>query len=432
MADLLAQAIATIKAGDKEGGRQILVQLLNAEPENDMGWLWMSAVVDTNELRKDCLEEALKHNPHNQAALQGLEKLKTMPPPEPEPQPEPEPPPPEPEPVPDLSGKPDLTFKFRFVRNRQAQGLRAKKGQTDPEELVLDSERLRYAYITDTTSRDKRVVLAISHAARMSDKLAKQVQEGNVLVLEVSKIKARDLERYIDRKCAELAARKNEQRLITAGRGEQFQTTTCPECGCTVDTSEMKQILYYHCRFCQTIFTPDGEIITNGTSYHVCGECGMFGRVKGYTEFYFYFLLVVYGFSYQRRFVCDSCAHKMFLKSFFLNLIFLLGVPFALAIKISSLFGRDPNLRRLAKANALAKKGKYEQASPLYEAMHEVYPEHPGLAMNEGLGHLYGKDTDGASEYFRRAVKACNNYVPALQLMHQQSWGQVEKDKTKQ
>lgn len=72
----LQQAIATIKSGDKETGKIILIQLLQQEPENDKAWVWMTAVVDTDDLRLECLETALSINPNNQTAQKGTRQLR--------------------------------------------------------------------------------------------------------------------------------------------------------------------------------------------------------------------------------------------------------------------------------------------------------------------------------------------------------------------
>jgi hypothetical protein len=144
----------------------------------------------------------------------------------------------------------------------------------------------------------------------------------------------------------------------------------------------------------------------------------MFDRVRGYTEFYFYFLIVAYGYSLKVRHVCDSCAHALFKKTFFANLLFVFGVPSSIYLKLKSLTGRAPHFKELAKANSLARKGRYRQASAIYYSrLYEKIPEHPGLLMNEGLGHLVGDDVDGARACFQRAQKACSNYLPVLRLI---------------
>jgi hypothetical protein len=76
MSATLQQAITQIKAGHKKQGKALLIKVLKAEPENDRAWVWMTAVVDSDELRQKCLEEALKFNPNNETAQKALIKLR--------------------------------------------------------------------------------------------------------------------------------------------------------------------------------------------------------------------------------------------------------------------------------------------------------------------------------------------------------------------
>jgi hypothetical protein len=71
----LEQAIAFINAGDEKRGRELLIEILKSDPANDTAWIWMAAVTNEYQLRKDCLEEALKHNPGNKTAKRALMKL---------------------------------------------------------------------------------------------------------------------------------------------------------------------------------------------------------------------------------------------------------------------------------------------------------------------------------------------------------------------
>ena len=99
----------------------------------------------------------------------------------------------------------DLPFKFRFVQNGQARGLRAKAASTSSDALVLDGEPIRYEDILDTTSQDKRLVLALAPTVQLGQKTAKACREGGVLALEVKGVQARDLERTIDLRTSALA-----------------------------------------------------------------------------------------------------------------------------------------------------------------------------------------------------------------------------------
>ena len=73
--DLLIQAIALIKAGKTNEGAALLRQHLQADSRSEMGWLWMTACVETNALKCDCLNRALEINPENIHAREALQKM---------------------------------------------------------------------------------------------------------------------------------------------------------------------------------------------------------------------------------------------------------------------------------------------------------------------------------------------------------------------
>jgi hypothetical protein len=75
MAVSLELAISAIKAGRKEEGRQLLNLLIQQNPNNEMAWLWMSSVVNTDEQRARCLYHVLSIDPKNALAQRGLQVL---------------------------------------------------------------------------------------------------------------------------------------------------------------------------------------------------------------------------------------------------------------------------------------------------------------------------------------------------------------------
>lgn len=312
----------------------------------------------------------------------------------------------------------EISFKFKYVQNKYAQGLFAQKGVANETEILLGKERLIYEDIADTVTRDRRIAIAISPSASLSPEVSKRLSDST-LMLEVYNTQALELEKFIDRITSHKQAEINRQQLVAAGQEHLFYTVTCPDCGATIDLSRLDRTSYIYCRFCETIFQENQPLMTKGAEYRVCDECHMFDRVQGYTEFYFYFLLVVYGFSYNRRHLCDNCAHNVFLKTLLINLIFILGIFPSIWIKIKSMKGREPALKELAKANALAKKGKYQQASPIYQRLHNGYPNHPGLLLDEGLAHMFGSDAAGGMERFQRSLSSCSNYYPTINLLRQ-------------
>ncbi len=76
MSETLEQAIAAIRAGDKNTGGQLLNQVLQTDPRNETAWLWMTAVVGSDEERRKILEYVLSINPDNETARNSLAKLK--------------------------------------------------------------------------------------------------------------------------------------------------------------------------------------------------------------------------------------------------------------------------------------------------------------------------------------------------------------------
>ena len=80
MSDSLQQAIAAIKAGDKETGQQLLAQVISADPQNEAAWVWLATVVDDPQRQRECLHKVLKMNPNNEIARRSLAELNKLPP----------------------------------------------------------------------------------------------------------------------------------------------------------------------------------------------------------------------------------------------------------------------------------------------------------------------------------------------------------------
>ncbi|MCA9975618.1 MAG: hypothetical protein KC413_07700 [Anaerolineales bacterium] len=72
---LFRAGVAAVKTGNKEGARALLLQVVEADEQHELAWLWLSAVVDDDADRRVCLENVLTINPDNVAAQKGLEKL---------------------------------------------------------------------------------------------------------------------------------------------------------------------------------------------------------------------------------------------------------------------------------------------------------------------------------------------------------------------
>ncbi len=72
---MVRDAIKAYRANHKSEARLLLEQATEADPENEQAWMWLSAVVDTVDDQRICLENVLYLNPNNQNAKKGLEIL---------------------------------------------------------------------------------------------------------------------------------------------------------------------------------------------------------------------------------------------------------------------------------------------------------------------------------------------------------------------
>lgn len=74
--DLMEQAIAALKAGDQQAGKDLLRKVLKENPKNAHAWYLMSFVVDEKERAVYCIKKCLEFSPGNHAAIKRLEKIK--------------------------------------------------------------------------------------------------------------------------------------------------------------------------------------------------------------------------------------------------------------------------------------------------------------------------------------------------------------------
>lgn len=74
--ETLQQAIALAKSGQKDQARELLQQVLKANPANEMAWLWLTDCLSTREERIQVLETCLRFVPGSQAAQAGLATLR--------------------------------------------------------------------------------------------------------------------------------------------------------------------------------------------------------------------------------------------------------------------------------------------------------------------------------------------------------------------
>lgn len=77
---LLQRGIEAARRGDQATARRLLEQVVNQDPNSELGWMWLASVVTTVRERRICLERVLRINPDNQRARQALTQLGGTPP----------------------------------------------------------------------------------------------------------------------------------------------------------------------------------------------------------------------------------------------------------------------------------------------------------------------------------------------------------------
>lgn len=74
----LQTAITLVRQGQKEQGRHLLLQVVEADEQNEIAWLWLAAVVTLLDDQITALENVLVLNPHNHSAQKGLAQLRAQ------------------------------------------------------------------------------------------------------------------------------------------------------------------------------------------------------------------------------------------------------------------------------------------------------------------------------------------------------------------
>ncbi|MCU0497053.1 MAG: hypothetical protein MUF87_06840 [Anaerolineae bacterium] len=72
---MVKEGIRAFKANKKEEARALWEKATELDQYNEQAWLWLSAVVETDDDKRTCLENVLFINPNNANAKKGLEML---------------------------------------------------------------------------------------------------------------------------------------------------------------------------------------------------------------------------------------------------------------------------------------------------------------------------------------------------------------------
>ena len=299
-----------------------------------------------------------------------------------------------------------IDFKFRWLNDQGHEtGFLRKKGRFDGETISLDGTEIPVVVVIRTDLYDNRMILQ-----------AMAGDEPVAIGFAVHKPSARELKTAIDAARSVTWAKLHREKLQEEGRAHAYRDEQCPNCNATVILTDMPRTPQLYCHFCNTLATVDPTVQypAEERNLKICDECGMFSKPRKFSVFYFYFLLVVYGWHYRTTWRCPACMRGDAWKMFFGNLPFILGVPVALA-QLARCYGGSVigAFAGLDRANIKARKGDPLGALAGYRAILQRVSHSAGVKYNLGLALRQQGDIQRAAEMFRLALDDCTNYVPA-------------------
>src|SRR5690349_23138155 len=71
-ARLFERGVAAARGGQRRVAAGLLARAVQLDPHHELGWLWLSGVLDDPSEIAFCLRAVLAANPHNERARQGL------------------------------------------------------------------------------------------------------------------------------------------------------------------------------------------------------------------------------------------------------------------------------------------------------------------------------------------------------------------------
>ncbi|QDT17414.1 tetratricopeptide repeat protein [Alienimonas californiensis] len=313
-----------------------------------------------------------------------------------------------------------LRFKFRFLNEQgQPAGLFRKKGRWDGETLTLDDVTLPAAALMDVQARDKLLFLVVPVENDSTAEEAAGPRAGTIGASFSGNATAQSLKSALDVARSAAWAESHREQLEAAGRGAAFRSATCPHCEATAVLSDMPKTPQVFCAFCETLWTERAAADPPAweTAHRICDECGYFAAPRKFTVFYFYFLLVVYGWNVRATWRCPACMRGDAWKMLVVNAPFVLGVPVALT-QLARTYGSDLTggpYAGLDAGNKAARAGKFDAAIARYRAILERLGAAAGVKYNLGLALAGEGETNRAADAFLASLDDCANYAPAYQ-----------------
>jgi len=330
------------------------------------------------------------------------------------------------------------TFKYQLLNEAgQPTTFLSKKGSFDGVQLDLAGELYLASDILHTMQVKKVLLFVVPGAEGEAKAISILMHSGSVKQLRTD----------IDRIRSAVQVAKEEEAWKAGGQFGVFRKERCPCCDATLNLSRFEPTPQLFCDYCDTVFTvpQQPETPKNEPEYKLCEHCGMYSHPRKFTEFYFYFLFVVYGYWTNESMRCPACMRGTAWKMLAVNFLFILGIIPAIYQLIRA-YASDhvagPFLG-LHAANLKATKRNYSAATKIYQSILERVPYAAGVHYNLGLALVQNKEWERACAAFELSLDDCSNYrYAAGGLMHcyqalgrnddlkamQSQWGSAEAE----
>ena len=305
-------------------------------------------------------------------------------------------------------------FKYQLLNEAgQPTTFLSKKGSFDGELLDLAGESYRAADILHTMQVKKAFIFVVPVSDGEPKAISILMHSGNV----------KQLRSDIDRIRSAVQVGKEEEAWQAGGRVGVFRKEQCPCCTATLNLSRFEPTPQLFCDYCDTVFTVpiQPETPKNEVEYKLCEHCGMYSHPRHFTEFYFYFLFVIYGYWTNESTRCPACMRGTAWKMLAVNFLFVIGIIPAVYQLIRA-YASDKiagPFSGLHAANLKATKRNYSAATKIYQSILDRVPFAAGVHYNLGLALVQNKEWERASAAFELSLDDCSNYrYAAGGLMH--------------
>jgi hypothetical protein len=304
-----------------------------------------------------------------------------------------------------------LAFKFKWLTNEgQPMGLVSKRAQFDDEGLRLDDGTVPAG--------------SLLRAQRVLDRVVVEFVDGQGRVarcaFQVTSPRAEVVRDALNVVASRNWAEHRKRALREAQSPFAFRVRECPHCGATVEFSGRAVTPQLYCPYCESIGLPGGQGDPRDRHLGLCDACGFYARPVQFTEVFFWFAFVVYGFTWRKKLLCRACMRAEAWTNLAKNLVFVLGVPFA-AYQVARAYAgghvADGPYAGLDGGNAYARARRCDLAVARYLDLESRLPHCAGVRFNRGRALARSRRQQEAVEALEAALRDCSNFEPAYKLV---------------